>query len=303
MVFDSRFKRIEVSPITGALGADVRGVDLASNPDEETFREVKQALDIFHVIAIRDQHLTPANYKQVAGRFGPFSPNPVHASMDGLEHIIHFVREPDDTGKVIGEDWHMDLAWMPKPPGITMLYGEVIPPVGGDTCFTSLAQAYKALSPSMKALLQGRTGIHSGKGVFAVNAIQSRLALRKDATSAEETEVEHPIICIHPVTGERYVFVSSVLRSILGMTEDESRPIIQYLMNLATRPEFNCRIRWQPGTLTMWDNPCVLHTAINDYSGYRRVTYRTTIEGWTPVAAPELPVTAREASRREPQPA
>lgn len=286
MLRDPRFERIEVFPLTGSLGADVRGVDLGAHPDEDTFREVKKALDVFHVVAVRDQKLTPATMKQVASRFGPFSPNPVHASMEGLEHIIRFVREPGDTGKVIGEDWHMDLAWMPKPPGITMLYGEIVPPVGGDTCFTSLAQAYRALSPGMQELLQGRIGVHSGKGVFAINAVHSRLALRADAANAEETEVEHPMICVHPVTGERYVFVSSVLRSIKGLTEDESRPIIKYLMDLATRPEFNCRVRWEPGTLTMWDNPCVLHTAINDYPGHRRVTYRTTIEGWAPLAAP-----------------
>ena len=179
----------------------------------------------------------------------------------------------------------MDLAWLPRPPGITMLYGEVIPPVGGDTCFTSLAQAYQALSPDMRTFLQERPGLHSGKGVFAINAIQSRLALRAEAQRAEETEVEHPMICVHPVTGEPYLFVSSVLRRIGGLSEDESRPIIQYLLSLATRPEFNCRVRWEPGTLTMWDNPCVMHTAINDYHGHRRVTYRTTIEGWTPKAA------------------
>jgi taurine dioxygenase len=285
MLRDSRYRRIDVSPISGSLGADIRGVDLGAHLDDETFLEVRNALNSHHVIAVRDQKLSPATLKQVANRFGAFSPNPVHASMEGLEHIIRFVREPDDTGKVIGEDWHMDLAWMPKPPGITMLYGEVIPPVGGDTCFTSLAQAYRALSPAMQALLLGRTGIHSGKGVFAINAIHSRLALREDASSAEESEAEHPIICVHPATGERYLFVSSVLRSVMGLSEDESRPIVQYLVGLATRPEFQCRVRWEPGTLTMWDNPCVMHTAINDYSGYRRVTYRTTIEGWAPVAA------------------
>ena len=285
MLRDSRFERIEVLPITGALGADIRGVDLSAAPDEEQLGEVRKALNIYHVVAIRDQKLTPLELKQVASRFGPFSGNPIHASMPGLEHIIRFVREPDDTGKVIGEDWHMDLAWMPKPPGITMLYAEVVPPVGGDTCFTSLAQAYRALSPSMQELLHGRTGMHSGKGVFAINAIQARLPLRTDAAQAEETEVEHPIICAHPATGERYLFVSSVLRRVMGLTEDESRPIIKYLLDLATRPEFNCRVRWAPGTLTMWDNPCVLHTAINDYPGYQRVTYRTTIEGWAPVSA------------------
>ena len=285
MLRDSRFERIEVLPITGALGADIRGVDLSAEPDEAQLGEVRKALNIYHVVAIRDQKLTPLELKQVASRFGPFSGNPIHASMPGLEHIIRFVREPDDTGKVIGEDWHMDLAWMPKPPGITMLYAEVVPPVGGDTCFTSLAQAYRALSPSMQELLHGRTGMHSGKGVFAINAIQARLPLRTDAAQAEETEVEHPIICAHPATGERYLFVSSVLRRVMGLTEDESRPIIKYLLDLATRPEFNCRVRWAPGTLTMWDNPCVLHTAINDYPGYQRVTYRTTIEGWAPVSA------------------
>ncbi len=285
MLRDSRFERIEVFPITGALGADIRGVDLSTQPDEQTLREVRRALDVHHVVAIREQKLTPPELKQVASRFGPFSGNPIHASMPGLEHIIRFVREPDDTGKVIGEDWHMDLAWMPKPPGITMLYGEVVPPVGGDTCFTSLAQACRALSPRMLQLLQGKVGVHSGKGVFAINAIQARLPLRTDAAQAEETEVEHPIICVHPATGERYLFVSSVLRRVMGLTEEESRPIIKYLLDLATRPEFNCRVRWAPGTLTMWDNPCVLHTAINDYPGYRRVTYRTTIEGWAPVPA------------------
>jgi alpha-ketoglutarate-dependent taurine dioxygenase len=285
MLRDSRFERFEVFPITGALGADIRGVDLSAQPDDRTLQEIRRALAVHHVVAIREQRLTPPELKQVASRFGPFSGNPIHASMPGLEHIIRFVREPDDTGKVIGEDWHMDLAWMPKPPGITMLYGEVVPPVGGDTCFTSLAQAYRALSPRLLQLLQGQAGVHSGKGVYAINAIQSRLPLRTDALQAEETEVEHPIICVHPATGERYLFVSSVLRRVMGLTEDESRPIIKYLVDLATRPEFNCRVRWEPGTLTMWDNPCVLHTAINDYPGYRRVTYRTTIEGWAPVQA------------------
>ncbi len=292
MLRDTRFQHIEVMPITGALGADIRGVDLA-HASEAAFEEVRNALNIYHVVAVRGQQLTPPTYKQVASRFGTFSPNPVHASMPGLDHIIEFIREPDDTGKVIGEDWHMDLAWLQRPPGITMLYGHVVPPVGGDTCFTSLAMAYRALSPRMRALLQGQTAVHSGKGVFAINAAHSRLALRTDAATAEETEVTHPVICQHPVTGEPYLFVSSVMRSLMGLSEAESKPIIDYLVSVATRPEFHCRVRWEAGTLTMWDNPCVMHTAINDYPGYRRVTYRTTIEGWVPVAATEAAAQVR----------
>ncbi len=299
MLRDSRFKLIDVLPITGALGADVRGVDLSGPPGDATIAEVRKALDLYHVIAVRDQSLTPESYKGAAARFGAFSPNPVHASMPGLDHIIRFEREPDDTGKVIGEDWHMDLAWLPRPPGITMLYAEVVPPVGGDTCFSSLAMAYRALSPRMRELLHGQTAVHSGKGVFEINAMQSRLALRTDAASAAESEVVHPVICMHPATKEPYLFVSSVMRSLMGLSEDESRPMIQYLLNLATRPEFQCRVRWAPGTLTMWDNPCVLHTAINDYPGYRRVTYRTTIEGWVPVAASPAATAGTTPTRQE----
>ena len=134
MLRDPRFQRFEVHPFTGALGADVRGIDLASRPDDAAFEDLRRVLDHHHVVAIRDQNLTPKTLHEVARRFGPFSGNPVHTPMDGFDDIVRFVREPDDTGKVIGEDWHMDLAWMEKPPGLTMLYGETIPPVGGDTC-------------------------------------------------------------------------------------------------------------------------------------------------------------------------
>ena len=201
MLRDHRFQRFEVVPLTGALGADVRGVELAANADDEMFDEVRRALDHYHVIAVRGQKLTPQTFHEVARRFGPFSGNPVHQPMEGLEDVVTFVREPEDTGMVAGENWHMDLAWMEKPPGITMLYGHVIPPVGGDTCFASLEHVYRALSPGMKALLEGLTGIHSGKGVFAINAATTRLGLRTDnAKAIEELETEHPVICAHPAT-------------------------------------------------------------------------------------------------------
>ena len=233
MLRDTQFRHITVSPITGALGADIHGIDLASHPDDPAFDEVRRALDKYHVVAVREQNLTPQTLHTVARRFGPFSGNPVHAPIEGLDDIIRFVREPDDTGKVIGEDWHMDLAWMAKPPGLTMLYGEVIPPVGGDTCFSSLAQAYRALSPGMQALLHDRIGVHSGKGVFEINAANSRLALREDAQNIDTIEAEHPIVCVHPATGERYLFVSSVMQSIKGLTAEESRPLIDYLLRHA----------------------------------------------------------------------
>jgi len=298
MLRDTRFQRFEVTPLTGALGAEVRGVLLAPDADAEVFADVRRALDHYHVLAVRGQKLTPDIYHEVARRFGPFSGNPVHRPIDGFDDIVKFVREPDDTGMVAGENWHMDMAWMAKPPGISMLYGEVIPPVGGDTCFASLEHAYRALSPGMKALLEGLTAIHSGKGVFAINTSTTRLAVLDDnAKAIEELETEHPVICQHPVTGRRYLFVSSVLARFKGMTAAETKPIVDYLVAQAVRPEYTCRVRWETGTLTMWANPFVLHTAINDYPGYRRVTYRTSVEGHVPQRA------AAERDEAKPMPA
>jgi taurine dioxygenase len=290
MYRDPKFERIEVLPVTGAIGAVVRGIDLAARDDDAGFDELRRALHVYKALAVRDQKLTPQSLHEVARRFGPFSGNPVHVPLEGFDDIVRFVREPTDTGKVIGEDWHMDLAWMPKPPGITMLYGEEVPPVGGDTFFASLEHAYDYLSAGMKTLLEGLVGVHCGKGVFAVNAAHKRLPVRAEASAVDDIETEHPVICVHPHTGRRYLFVTSVLGRFKGMTEAESRPIIDYLLSVATRPEFTCRLRWEQGTLTMWDNPHVLHTAINDYSGYRRVTYRTTVEGAVPRAAVAAPV-------------
>jgi len=281
---DQSFTEFEVRPFTGSLGAEIIGVDLRTVADD-IFQDVLRALHEYHVLAVRDQDLVPATFQRVARRFGPFSGNPVHTPMAGFDDIVRFVREPDDTGKVIGEDWHMDLAWLARPPGVTMLYGEEIPPVGGDTCFTSLERAYQSLTPQLVSILEGLTGIHSGRGVFAINALQKRLGVTRDIEAIENAAVEHPVICTHPVTGRRYVFVSSVLTHFKGMTEEESRPLIDFLMARATRPEFNCRLRWEPRTLGMWNNPFVLHTAINDYPGYRRVMYRTTVEGAVPAAA------------------
>lgn len=284
MARDESFEKFEVLPITGSLGAVIRGVNLADDGDD-TVEDVRRALHRYHVLAVRDQDLDPARLHKVARRFGPFSGNPVHTPIDGFEDIVRFVREPDDTGMVIGEEWHMDLAWLANPPGITMLYAEEVPPVGGDTCFTSLEGAYRSLTPRMVELLSGLTGVHSGRGVFEINASQARLDVQEGARDIANISVEHPVICEHPTTGRRYVFVSSVMTHFKGMSEAESRPIIDFLLARAIRPEFNCRLRWEANTLGMWNNPYVLHTAINDYPGYRRVMYRSTVEGQAPRAA------------------
>jgi len=277
---DAGTQLFTLRPMTGTLGADITGVDVARDSDQALVDAIKAALARHHVLAIRDQHLTPTDLHRFARGFGPYADNPIHEPLEGFDDIVRFERGERDTGPVIGERWHMDLSFMQRPPGITLLYGEVIPDVGGDTLFASLEAAYDALSERMKLLLDDLIGVHSGKGVFDVNA--ALLAVRSAGRGADAIETEHPVVCRHPVSGRRHLMISRVLRRFVGMTEDESKPIIDFLMEHAARPEFTCRVRWAPGTLLLWDNPCLLHTAINDYPGKRRVVYRTLVEGTRP---------------------
>lgn len=282
MVQEARVESFEVRPIAGALGAEIYGVDLSADPGDDVFAEIRDALHRNRVLAIRDQELSPAALHRLARRFGPFSGNPIHVPLDGFNDIVKVVHEPDHEGPVFGENWHMDLAWFESPPAITLLYAETTPPAGGDTLFADLHHAYEALSDTMKRLLSGLVGIHSGRGTYATNAALTSVGVRESGFEASQAETEHPVVCTHPDTGRDYLFISAVMRAFKGMTEEESRPIIDFLLHHAVRPEFTCRLRWSDGTLGIWENSCLLHAAINDYAGHRRVVYRTTVQGPRP---------------------
>jgi taurine dioxygenase len=281
---ESQFTRLELRPLTGSLGADIVGIDLNA-ADEELIAQVQLALDHYHVIAVRNQNLDPASLHEVARRFGPFTGNRVHIPLDGFDDIVRFTRSAEDSGPVVGEDLHMDMPWMENPPATTMLYGEEIPPVGGDTLFTSLSAAYEGLSEIMQSLINDLMGVHSGKGVFALNASHRALSVKSSAQAIDDIETEHPLVCVHPTTGRRHLFLSAALCRFTGMTAAESMPIINFLKSHAQRVEYTCRLRWEPGTLAMWSNQCLMHAAINDYPGRRRVVLRTTIAGPPPKAA------------------
>jgi taurine dioxygenase len=279
-----KFTCFELRPLTGSIGAEIVGIDLSAASDE-LIGNAHTALDHYHVLAIRDQSLDPAAFHEVARKFGPFSGNPIHTPLDGFDDLVRFTRSAEDRGPVVGEDWHMDLAWMENPPAITMLYGEEIPAVGGDTLFASLSAAYEGLSNAMRSLIHDLIGVHSGKGVYALNAAQKAFSVRASGQVADDIETQHPLVCCHPKTKRPHLYISGSLTRFVGMTEAESRPIIEFLKSHAQRLEFTCRLRWAPGTVTMWFNPCLMHAAINDYPGKRRVVLRTTVAGSPPMAA------------------
>ncbi len=263
-------------PLSGALGAEIRGVDVAQL-DDAGFAQMRAALIDHGVICFRGQTLDPDTYLAFARRWGEVHLHPYLKGLDDRPEIIEILREPDDpTG--FADHWHTDQIFTPTPAMATMLYAREVPEAGGDTLFASLTHAWNALSDGMKATAAGlRTcNIYNKQAPRSAN-----MAGRIPDKETPSDMAVHPLARIHPETGRAALYLSDArsTRRFEGMTEAESRPLLDWLLAHATRPEFTCRLRWEPGTLGIWDNRCLLHRAVNDYFGQRRVMHRITVKG------------------------
>ncbi|PYO21202.1 MAG: taurine dioxygenase [Candidatus Rokuibacteriota bacterium] len=258
--------RLDVQPIAGALGAEISGVDLGGDLDDATIAEIRRALLEHCVIFFRDQEFDAEQHKRLARRFGEIFVHPNYAGTQADPEIVMIRREPGDT-RVVGEDWHTDTTMMPKPPMGAILYAIEVPPFGGDTLFANQYLAYETLSDGMKRLIDGLRAIHSDR---LVAGPQSRASVGRSTKARHddawrETVSTHPMAIRHPETGRKALFVNvSYTVGIEGLAEDESRPLLDFLMEHGNRPEFTCRFRWTQGAVAFWDNRCVKHLAIND---------------------------------------
>ena len=277
-----------IRPVAPACGAEVFGLDLREPSDADLVR-VEQALADHGVLFFRDQHLTPEEQIEVTQGFGPILRVPYITHLDEHPDIIAVLKEADEQGiSTFGGTWHSDFSFLEEPPSLTLLYAIELPEVGGDTLWSSQYAAYDALSTGMKAVLGPLRAVqtawpHGTNGPGSNAAVSRSIGMVRNDPSADH-QVLHPVVRVHPVTGRRALFVNPVYsQHFEGMTEDESRPLLQYLFNHATKAEFTCRLRWEPGTLAVWDNRCLLHLAINDYDGSRRLLHRTTVSGQRPV--------------------
>jgi taurine dioxygenase len=278
---------IRIEPIAGACGAEVQGVDLSQELDDETFTEVKQAFLDHQVLFFRDQDLSEDQHKAFGRRFGTLNIHPRYVPMEGHPEIFPIRKDPENP-RIIGESWHHDLTHLPRPPLGAVLYALETPPVGGDTLFANQYQAYDSLSDGLKRMLDGLKGVHDNRIQAPSNAAAKNAEraskLREDMDETEEPECEHPIAVTHPETGRKALFVNRVrTRRFAGMTEAESRPLLDYLIQHSYKPEFTCRFRWRDGSVAFWDNRCVMHKALNDYPGHKRYMNRVTINGARPV--------------------
>lgn len=274
--------RLEIKPIAGALGAEIHGVSLDRDLDAETVAALRQALLDHLVIFFRDQELPPRRFMAFAERFGEPVEYPFVRGIDGFPRIIQ-VAKLEHEKMNFGGIWHSDTTYLERPPMGTMLVAREVPPVGGDTLFANQYLAYESLSEGMKRLLDGLRGVNSSAKANTTRTREDRIRSDPTSRSREDLVAEHPVVRTHPETGRKalYVNIGHTVR-FAGMTEEESAPILDYLFEHQTRPEFTCRFGWRVGSLAFWDNRAVQHNPVNDYHGHRRLMHRITLAGDEP---------------------
>ena len=280
------YQKIEVSPIAGALGAEIDGVDLSEPLDNATFADIHQALLDHLVIFFHDQHLTPEQHKAFGRRFGTLNIHPYVRSLKGHPEIIEVIKETGGD-RHWGESWHSDLSFKEKPTMGAILYAREVPPWGGDTMFANTYLAYETLSDGMKRMLEDLKAVHSS-GDPKHFSDHFKAMYEKQG---EREETVHPVLRTHPETGRKALYVNSVFTErFADMTETESQPLLSYLYDHLARPEFTCRFHWRDNSIAFWDNRITQHMVVSDHhdelrgdaNGYRRVMNRVTIDGDRP---------------------
>ena len=279
------FEHLQVFPLAGACGAEIAGVDLSRALPDAVFDEIHRAFLAWQVVFFRDQHIGPQQLKDFAARFGELDIHTLLKGMPDHPEILEVLTEAQDT-HVYAEGWHADVTYQPRPTLCAVLHAQQVPALGGDTLFSNQYLAYESLSPGLRRTLDGLTAVHSSKRVYGDRQAEMDLKdeyLMVSKAEAQAEESEHPVVRTHPETGRRSLFVNDhyTIR-FKGMTEAESAPLLDFLLEHAIRPEFTCRFRWQRHSIAVWDNRCVLHNPVADYHGHRRLMHRVVVRGDRP---------------------
>lgn len=274
------YRHLLVSPVAGALGAEVQGVDLARPLAPEIVEEIRQALLAHLVIFFPRQQLGPAELLAFAERFGQPIEYPQMKGLPGYPHVIAVTKLEHERVN-FGGVWHSDTTYLERPPLGSVLYAVEVPPYGGDTLFANQYLAYETLSEGLKKTLDGLVGVNTSAKAEISRTREDRL--REAGVELKVLVGTHPVVRTHPETGRQALYVNAAHTThFQGWTIEESQPLLDYLFAHQVRPEFTCRFRWQPGSLAFWDNRCAQHNPINDYHGFRRVMHRVTLAGELP---------------------
>ena len=271
---------MDVRPLTGTIGAEILGADIRRDAD---FAAIRQAFIEHGVITVRGQQITPDDHLAFAERWGAVNVNRFFTALEGHPRVAVVLKEAGQT-RAIGEEWHTDHSYDVAPAMASILHAIEVPLFGGDTCFASMYAAYDALSDPFKSLLGGMRAWHSSRHVFGAARAQSESARtgRVGNAGAATQDALHPVVITHPLSGRKAVYVNPQFTTrIDGLAAAESDAILGFLYRHCQNADFQCRVSWRAGDVTMWDNRATWHKAINDYHGHRRYMHRVTVEGET----------------------
>jgi taurine dioxygenase len=280
---------IRVSPVTGAIGAEIEGVDLSKPLDDIAFGQIRAALIEHLVLFFRDQEFSLEQQIAFTQRFGPSAPTPFIQTMSDHPEVIEVIKEPDEKSNfVFGGGWHSDFSFQKQPPYVTCLRAAEVPDFGGDTLWANMIRAYETLPEALREKADSLTALHSGERAYSPK-MQDLQNLLENMTVRNTEEAEalqpHPLVREQPETGRRGLFISPVYTvGIEGMPEDEARTFLEDLNQYALHEANTCRFRWRNNSVALWDNRFTQHFALNDYAGKRRHMYRTTAQGEVPIA-------------------
>ena len=274
-------RKLEIIPQSAALGAELRGVDLGRPLDEGTAIAIRHAFLEHQVIFFRNQSLGPHQLLAVARCFGSPVEYPFAEGIPECPLVTEIVKEPQERINFGGE-WHSDTTYLERPPCATLLYAVEVPAAGGDTLYSDMYRAYARLSPGMQTMLARLRAVNTA-ALLGREKRDGYASVRARNVDRLSMRAEHPVVRTHPETGRKALYINEThTLHFRGMTREESLPLITHLCREAVRPELGFRLRWRRGTLTVWDNRCVQHYALNDYHGKRRVVHRVIVAGDRP---------------------
>ena len=284
-------QQLEVSPVTGTIGAELSGVDLAQQLDAETVADIRRALLEHQVVFFRDQALDYESQVAFARRFGTLTLGHPTIQSPPEQPLLE---EVDSASGAPAADWHTDVTFLDQPVSFTFLRGVVIPEVGGDTVWANTVNAYETLSPELRELADGlrivHTNVHPDTRIDGGRAeLHPEWAESARQFASTIYKAEHPAVRVHPETGKRALLLGGFALRVVGYPNELSRAVIRTFQDAVTRPENTVRWHWRVGDLAIWDNRSTQHCAVVDYGNARRRCERVTVAGETPVGVDGRP--------------
>ena len=264
-----------------ALGATITDIDLKQPLDEELTGFIANALAENEVIFFRNQDITPEQHRAFALNFGQLQSHPVYPTIEGFPEITILENDEKNPSKI--EKWHTDMTFKKIPPLGSILLGKVIPEKGGDTLFASLSAAYSDLPADLKQSLEGMTAVHSFEYGFKESLAEPYGREKLAQALIDNPPVEHPVVCTHPVTGKKLIYVNSLFTlKINSLSDSESSKLLEFLCDHIKKEKYQCRFSWEINSIAFWDNRSVIHKPDNDYWPQLRRMERITIDNTAP---------------------